>query len=56
MAKLTKAQTRKRLDEAASKISLCFMDGDRHLTDSQLKKLLQMRMDLHNMCKKMRGQ
>jgi len=54
LAKISKAQARKRLDEAASKVSLVFMDGDRHLTDAQLKTLLDIRMKLHNICKKMR--
>lgn len=54
MAKLTKAQARKRLDEAASKISLVFMEGDRHLTDAALKSLLDMRMKLHNIAKRIK--
>jgi len=54
MAKLSKAQSRKRLDEAASKVSLVFMEGDKHLTDAQLKTLLDIRMKLHNICKKLK--
>lgn len=46
LAKLTKAQSRKRLFEARNKIVAVFVDGDSHLSNSDLNKLLKMRFDI----------
>lgn len=54
MVKLTKSQARRRLDEAATKVSLVFMEGDRHLTNADLSKLMDIRMKLLNMAKKLK--
>lgn len=51
---MTKAQARKRLAESASKVSAVFMDADSHLTDGELKKLLEIRMKLLNMAKRLK--
>lgn len=54
MAKITKAQARKRLEEATRKVATVFMDGDAHLSNSDLNKLLKMRHELVLMVKKLK--
>ena len=54
MAKMTKAACRKRLAEAMRKVATVFMDGDAHLTNGELNKLLKMRHDLSNMIVKLK--
>jgi len=54
MAKLGKVQTRKRLEEAMRKCAIVFMDGDNHLSNGELNKLLKMRHDLALMIKKLK--
>jgi len=53
MAKMTKSQVKKRLSEAATKIATCFIEGDTHLTNAELSKMLKMRHDLFNIVKKL---
>lgn len=48
LAKMTKAQARKRCAEAASKAAHVFVDADAHLTNAQLKTLLEVRNKLLN--------
>jgi hypothetical protein len=54
VAKLGKVQTRKRLAEAMRKCAAVFMDGDAHLSNAELNKLLKMRHDLSLMVKKLK--
>lgn len=54
MAKMTKAQARKRLAEAATKCAKVFVDGDIHMTNAELKQLLDCRNKLLNMSKKLK--
>ena len=54
LAKMTKAQARKRANEAASKVSRLFMEADAHLTNAQLKTLLDCRNKLLNITKSLK--
>jgi len=51
LAKMTKAQARKRCSEAASKAAHVFVDADVHLSNAQLKTLLECRNKLLNISK-----
>lgn len=48
MPKMTKTQARKRCAEAASKAAAVFVGADAHLTNAQLKTLLECRNKLLN--------
>ncbi len=54
MAKMTKAQARKRCTEAATKAAAVFIQADNHLTNAQLKTLLECRNKLMNIAKALR--
>lgn len=54
MPKMTKAQARKRTAEAATKCALVFMEADVHLTNAQLKTLLECRNKLSNISKSLK--
>jgi len=54
MAKMTKAAARKRCNEAATKVSLVFMEADSNLTNAQLKTLLDCRNKLLNIVKSLK--
>ena len=54
MAKMTKAQSRKRLAEAASKVAHVFVEGDQHLSTACLTKLFKIRNELLNLSKKLK--
>lgn len=54
MAKMTKTEARKRLKEASTKVSRVFVEGDNHLTNNDLKILLDIRMKLLNMANKLK--
>ena len=54
MAKYTKATTRKRLAEAASKVAHVFVEGDAHFSTGDLTKLFKIRNDLLNLSKKLK--
>lgn len=54
MAKMSKAQARKRLSEAASKVAHTFVDADNHLSNADLSKLFKIRSELLNMSKKLK--
>jgi len=54
MAKMTKAQARKRCNEAATKASLVFIEADSHLSNAQLKTLLECRNKLLNIAKSLK--
>lgn len=54
MAKMTKAQARRRLTEAATKTAKVFVDADVHLTNGDLQKLFKIRSELINMSKKLK--
>ena len=47
MAKLTKAQARKRLEEARRKVHMVVWNGSHYLTPADLKKLQTLMADLH---------
>jgi len=54
LAKMTKAQARKRCNEASTKVSRVFIDADVHLTNAQLKTLLECRNKLLNIAKSLK--
>ena len=54
MAKMTKAAARKRCAEAASKVANVFVEADVHLTNAQLKTLLDCRNKLLNISKSLK--
>lgn len=54
VAKMTKAQARKRCNEASTKVSRVFMEADVHLTNAQLKTLLDCRNKLLNIAKSLK--
>jgi len=54
MAKYTKAQTRKRLAESASKVAHVFVEGSAHFSTADLNKLFKIRNDLLNLSKKLK--
>jgi len=54
LPKMTKAQARRRLTEASTKVSKVFIDADVHLTNADLGHLLKIRNQLNNMAKKLK--